>query len=178
MQNSTKSTTHFSPGKEKIQLQTTGKGESIFIETPILATKAEKEINEKHAIQIINAKGESGLIIDDEIYVADMLSKFLNREGYVIDKVTDGKIGLEKLYSTHYDFILCDIKMPGMDGMTLYRKLLERKYSNLDKIIFITGDTINEDIQDFFKIVKNQILSKPFDLEEAKKTIQQLLTQA
>jgi two-component system NtrC family sensor kinase len=90
------------------------------------------------------------------------------------EKVSDGKLALKKLDGASYDFILCDIKMPGMDGMTFYQKLKEGNSSYLSKIIFTTGDMVNPDTQEFLKSIKNPVLSKPFNLENIQKSIQQL----
>lgn len=91
------------------------------------------------------------------------------------EKANDGKWALEKLAGAPYDFILCDIKIPGMDGMTLYQELKEGKSPNLDKMIFITGDVISAEIQEFLKSVKKPFLSKPLDLKDVKETIQLVL---
>jgi CheY-like chemotaxis protein len=153
-----------------------GKGTSYFIELPISTTKFEKDVKEKPIAQSVNEKEEKGLLIDDEAHIIDLLSKFLAMEGYPTEKVTDGRLALEKLGRNSYDFILCDIKIPEIDGMTLYQELKERKSPNLDKIIFITGDAISTDIQAFLKSAQRPYLSKPFELMDVKKTIQQLIT--
>ena len=153
-----------------------GKGTSYFIELSISTTKFEKDVKEKPIAQSVNEKEEKGLLIDDEAHIIDLLSKFLAMEGYPTEKVTDGRLALEKLGRNSYYFILCDIKIPEIDGMTLYQELKERKSPNLDKIIFITGDAISTDIQAFLKSAQRPYLSKPFELMDVKKTIQQLIT--
>ena len=57
------------------------------------------------------------LIIDDEENMRHMLTALLKRFGYVIETASDGYEGLQKVRETPYDFILCDLKMPGMGGM-------------------------------------------------------------
>jgi len=118
-----------------------------------------------------------GLLIDDEIPLVDLLSKFLDAAGYLTEKVTDGRLALKRLDQALYDFIICDIRIPGVDGITLYRELKERKSPNLEKIIFITGDAISSNIQEFLESAKRPFLSKPFDLQDIKKTIQQLMNE-
>jgi two-component system response regulator AtoC len=61
------------------------------------------------------------LVIDDEANMGHMLSAVLKKAGYSVDSVLDGNAGLEKISREHYDFILCDIKMPVMDGMEFLR---------------------------------------------------------
>jgi len=151
-----------------------GNGASFFIELPILTGEVAKGVKENPPIQIFNVRGRKGLIIDDEVRIIDMLSKYFEAEGCMTEKVSDGELALKKLDKASYDFILCDIKMPGMDGMTFYQKLKEGNSSYLSKIIFTTGDTVNPDTQEFLKSIKNPVLSKPFNLENIQKSIQQL----
>ncbi len=151
-----------------------GNGASFFIELPILTGEVAKGVKENPPMQIFNVRGKKGLIIDDEVRIIDMLSKYLEAEGCMTEKVSDGKLALKKLDGASYDFILCDIKMPGMDGMTFYQKLKEGNSSYLSKIIFTTGDMVNPDTQEFLKSIKNPVLSKPFNLENIQKSIQQL----
>ncbi len=58
------------------------------------------------------------LIIDDEENMRHMLSVMLTRQGYRVDPAADGEQGLNCLMTTVYDYILCDIRMPEMDGKT------------------------------------------------------------
>jgi two-component system response regulator AtoC len=57
------------------------------------------------------------LIVDDEANMRHMLSMLLSRSGYTVDSAVDGRDALAKTAQQHYDVVLCDIKMPGMDGM-------------------------------------------------------------
>ncbi len=61
------------------------------------------------------------LIIDDEENMRHMLAVLLAKLGYRVDSAPDGRAGLEMVRGTRYDFILCDLKMPRMDGMAFLR---------------------------------------------------------
>jgi len=62
------------------------------------------------------------LVIDDEANMCHMLSAVLKRAGYSVDTAADGQAGLQQIGREHYDFILCDIKMPKMDGMSFLKR--------------------------------------------------------
>lgn len=65
-----------------------------------------------------NSDGKTSiLIIDDEENMRHMLAKMLSMDGYEVETAADGQEGLDKLEQSDFDFILCDIKMPKMDGM-------------------------------------------------------------
>ncbi len=119
--------------------------------------------------------GKKGLLVDDDSQMIDILSKYFSTEGCHTEKASDGKLALEKMNKTLFDFILCDIKMPGMDGITLYQQLKGTGSPYLDKIIFITGDTVNHETQEFLKSIKNPLLGKPFGLDDVKETIRRLM---
>jgi two-component system nitrogen regulation response regulator NtrX len=65
------------------------------------------------------------LIIDDEKAIRNTLKEILEYEGYQIDEAGDGTAGLEKMKNEDYDVVLCDIKMPKMDGMEVLTKAAE-----------------------------------------------------
>ena len=64
------------------------------------------------------------LIIDDEENMRHMLSVMLARQGYRVGLAADGEAGLGQLMDNVYDFILCDIRMPQMDGKTFLVRAL------------------------------------------------------
>ena len=74
----------------------------------------------------IDPAGKKVLVIDDEANMGHMLSAVLKKAGYSVDAALDGKDGLNKICREHYDFILCDIKMPVMDGMEFLRAAGDR----------------------------------------------------
>jgi len=104
------------------------------------------------------------LIIDDEENMRHMLGALLGPHGYAIDYADNGRVALEKLHTTTYDFVLCDVKMPDMDGMTFLqtaRDLLESTtvimmsaYGTLDMAI----EAMKQGAYDF--------ISKPFKTDE------------
>lgn len=77
------------------------------------------------------------LIIDDEEAIRSALADMLEYEGYDIDTASDGKEGLDKIIANDYDVILCDIKMPKMDGLELLEAALEIKPES--QFIMISG---------------------------------------
>ena len=69
------------------------------------------------------------LIVDDEKVIRETLIEILEYEKYTVEQAADGKEGLEMIQSNEYDAVLCDIKMPRMDGMQLLDKVLEEGIS-------------------------------------------------
>ena len=61
----------------------------------------------------------------------------------------------------HYDVILSDIRMPGMDGPGLYRALSASKPEQIDVLAFITGDTLTPKVREFLEASERPYLEKP-----------------
>src|SRR5690349_24807383 len=62
------------------------------------------------------------LIIDDERAIRKTLAEILSFEGYKLDEAADGEEGLKKFKEKNYDLVLCDIKMPKLDGIEFLQK--------------------------------------------------------
>lgn len=109
------------------------------------------------------------LIIDDEKAIRKTLSEILSFEGYKIDEATDGEEGLKKFRENKYDLVLCDIKMPKMDGIEFLQKAGE---VNADvPIIIISGHGNIETAVEAVKKGAFDYISKPPDLNRMLITI-------
>ena len=102
------------------------------------------------------------LIIDDERAIRKTLSEILSFEGYKIDEAQDGEEGLNLYRQKTYDVVLCDIKMPKIDGMEFLQKAME---SNPDvPIIMISGHGTIETAVEAVKKGAYDFIQKPPDL--------------
>ncbi|MBN8675180.1 MAG: sigma-54-dependent Fis family transcriptional regulator [Chitinophagales bacterium] len=109
------------------------------------------------------------LIIDDEKAIRKTLTEILSFEGYKIDEAADGEEGLKKFKEKAYDVVLCDIKMPKLDGIEFLQKAGE---SNPDvPIIMISGHGNIETAVEAVKKGAYDYISKPPDLNRLLITI-------
>jgi len=109
------------------------------------------------------------LIIDDEKSIRKTLSEILSFEGYKIEEASDGEEGLKKFKDKNYDVVLCDIKMPKIDGIEFLQKAGE---SNPDiPIIMISGHGNIETAVEAVKTGAYDYISKPPDLNRLLITI-------
>ena len=109
------------------------------------------------------------LIIDDEKAIRKTLIEILSFEGYKIDEAMDGEEGLKKFREKNYDVVLCDIKMPKLDGIEFLQKAGE---SNPDiPIIMISGHGNIETAVEAVKKGAYDYLAKPPDLNRLLITI-------
>src|SRR5438045_1832549 len=109
------------------------------------------------------------LIIDDEKAIRKTLSEILSYEGYKIDEAGDGEEGLKKFREKSYDVVLCDIKMPKLDGIEFLDKSRE---TNPDiPVIMISGHGTIETAVEAVKKGAYDYISKPPDLNRLLITI-------
>jgi two-component system nitrogen regulation response regulator NtrX len=109
------------------------------------------------------------LIIDDEKAIRKTLTEILSFEGYKIEEASDGEEGLKKFKDKTYDVVLCDIKMPKLDGIEFLQKASE---SNGDvPIIMISGHGNIETAVEAVKKGAYDYISKPPDLNRLLITI-------
>lgn len=109
------------------------------------------------------------LIIDDEKAIRKALTEILSAEGYKTEEAGDGEEGLKKFKEKSYDVVLCDIKMPKLDGIEFLQKATE---SNSDvPVIMISGHGNIETAVDAVKKGAFDYISKPPDLNRMLITI-------
>jgi two-component system NtrC family sensor kinase len=121
------------------------------------------------------APGKAILIIDDELGVQKALRRVLQRSGHDVTTANNGHEGLAAIEERSYEVILCDMRMPDLDGPGFYRELEHRHPRLLSRIIFLTGDTLSPEAQAFFAQVDCPRLLKPFNAQKIRQAIQQAL---
>ncbi len=109
------------------------------------------------------------LVIDDERSIRNTLKEILSFEGYAIDVAEQGSLGLEMVKSTDYDIILCDIKMPEMDGIEVLEKILELKPETT--VVMISGHGNIDTAVEAIKKGAFDFIVKPLDLNRLLITI-------
>lgn len=157
---------------------TLNKGTTFIIGLPI-ATAEQAIIKEKPSKE----KGrrprrkltQNILVVEDEPSIRAVLTRTLSDEGYHVQAVSDGKVALAKMAKNVYDLFLVDLKMPGMSGRELY-KTVKKKYPDVaKKVVFITGDVMTADTQNFLASTGRPYLIKPFDFKDITNVIEQVL---
>jgi len=110
------------------------------------------------------------LIVDDEAVVRDSLGDWFRDEGYEVDTAESAKIALEKLAHATWDIFLLDIRMPGIDGLELQRKLKEAQPDAT--VIIMTAYASVESAVEAMKQGAYDYVIKPFNPDDLEHTIQ------
>jgi DNA-binding NtrC family response regulator len=109
------------------------------------------------------------LIIDDERPIRNTLKEILEYEKFKVDEAEDGQDGLEKIKVGKYDLIMCDIKMPKMDGIEVLEKAVDLGVDT--PIVMISGHGTIETAVEALKKGAYDFISKPLDLNRLLVTV-------
>ena len=111
------------------------------------------------------------LVVDDELAIIDILFQVLKADGHRVDTALNGAVALRKIQREQYDLIITDLKMPGMSGQDLYKRVREIDGDLSRRIIFSTGDVVSTDTHDFLTDSGNSYLQKPFELDAIRRIV-------
>ena len=100
------------------------------------------------------------LVVDDEASIRDLLSKTLALAEYDVDVAPDGRAALERMRLYPYDLLIADLKMPGMDGLTVIREA--KRYKADLPVIIITGFSTESSAIEAVNLGVAGYLTKPF----------------
>ncbi|MHB8523364.1 MAG: hybrid sensor histidine kinase/response regulator [Limisphaerales bacterium] len=117
------------------------------------------------------------LVLDDEKALAEMLGEMLTLLGHTPTVCNTATDALQLLDRQEFDLILSDIRMPGIDGQQFYKLATEKRMDWAQRIIFLTGDVVNEETQSFLRSVGNPYIPKPFHLAAVEEAVANALRQ-
>src|SRR5262245_28764294 len=104
------------------------------------------------------------LVVDDESSIRDLLSKTLALAEYEVDTAADGRAALERLRLYPYDLLIADLKMPGLDGLSVIREA-KRLKSSLS-VIIVTGYSTETAAIEAVNLGVTGYLTKPFRIPQ------------
>lgn len=104
------------------------------------------------------------LVVEDEQAIAEGLALNLGRKGWAVDLAADGESALERLAGRRYDLVLLDVRLPGIDGFEVCRRL--RAGGDLTPVLILTARGQPDDVVYGLKVGADDYVTKPFDLAE------------
>jgi CheY-like chemotaxis protein len=164
-----------------------GRGATLTVELPALAVSGFDFADAAPAIQLRaapvaplqvlrrTAAKEHILIVEDEPTVAELIADVMAEAGHRVDTLLDSREALGRLEEKTYSLVICDLKMPYVDGPGLYRALVRRENPMQHRVLFVTGDTLGPRTLEFLKSSGLPYLAKPFLVEELKEAVSQAL---
>lgn len=114
------------------------------------------------------------LVVEDNRDILANLADFLTLKGYEVDCAQDGLTGLHLAATQHFDLLVLDVMLPGMDGFTLCQRLREGERRQTPVIMLTARDTLDDRLQGF-RTGADDYLTKPFALSELAARIEAVL---
>ena len=137
----------------------------------------DRGVDDQSLLPAPSVSSRSVLVVDDEESIRLLLHDILRLDDHAVRIARSGLEAFDLVRAEHFDVIITDMKMPGMDGATFYREVRLRDPFLARRIIFITGDTVSPDTRAFLQRVSNPVLSKPFKIGPLRDAIETVLHQ-
>jgi two-component system NtrC family sensor kinase len=122
-----------------------------------------------------SVQGASVLLVEDERALATVVAEALTEAGLRVEHAGDGEEALARVRQHRYDVVICDLKMPRVDGMMLYRAIAAATPTLARRVIFVTGDVAGADAERFLEESGCRWLTKPFRLGDLLRNVREAL---
>lgn len=142
-----------------------GTGSTFTMELPMKAVEPVPPVVKKRPTGV-SLKGKSIMVIDDEVTITELIDELLTRHGANVDFFNSGAEAFDQLCVKSYDAIVCDQRMPGVNGQNLYRMVESLNPEMARRFLFVTGDVLNDRTKQFFAQTGTRYLRKPFRLDD------------
>jgi len=170
-------------GGEVYVESTKGEGATFVVELPVAAAAGESAEPQpagaapKEAEVAISPmpSGYRVLVVEDEPTVAQLIADVLGEEGHRVEAVLDSQEGLDRVARHNYELVICDLRMPGVDGRAFHQALVRSANPAQHRMLFVTGDTLAPRTLEFLEKHELPYLAKPFLVEELKVVVNRVL---
>ncbi len=153
-----------------------GQGATFVVELPVVtATPQSPRVESPVRPECRVLPGRRVLVVEDEPTIAQLIVDVLTEQGHQVEAVLDSREGLHRVSQQDYDLVICDLRMPRLDGHAFYEALVRSGSPVRNRLFFITGDTLAPRTIEFLKTHRIPYLAKPFLVEELTLAVHRLL---
>ena len=158
----------------RIRLESRPKsGASFYVELPVTGVTRPSQAPTPRSPLVNETAGGSVLIVEDETALATAVTDALVDAGYLVTRAANGEEALEQVRTQAFDLVICDLKMPRLDGQAFYAQLSEAAPALARRIIFVTGDVAGTEAEKFLEGTGCKWLPKPFRLADLLKAVRE-----
>ena len=112
------------------------------------------------------------LVVDDEQAITSFLSRYLGARGHAVLTAHNGTEALGVARQGHFDVVICDLRMPGMDGVQVLRALRELPDGDQTRAILSTGAALSDATRAAIDELAVEVVPKPYDVEQLRRAIE------
>jgi signal transduction histidine kinase len=143
-----------------------GRGASFFLELPVSGAHVRlPEPSRAESLPDV-PRGSRALVVEDEQALNEAVAAALSDDGFQVDRAADGEEALARLGERSYDVVICDLRMPKLDGMMFFREVAATRPQMTRRIIFVTGDVAGTEAERFLTESGCRWIPKPFRLRD------------
>jgi signal transduction histidine kinase len=150
-------------------------GASFTVDLPVNSVDTLSKARRPSSSNGEMSSGRCVLLVEDERPLALAVSEALIDAGLRVDHAGDGEEALARVRQNTYDLVICDLKMPRVDGMALYRAIAAASPVLARRVIFVTGDVAGAEAERFLEESGCRWLAKPFRLGELLRSVREAL---
>ncbi|PYP43702.1 MAG: hybrid sensor histidine kinase/response regulator, partial [Gemmatimonadetes bacterium] len=140
----------------------TQSGARFVIELPIVAPRPTGEFQSTPSSQPV-ADRLHVLVVDDEASVRVALQRYLSGRGHEVETTASGREALARMREDAFDAVIIDMRMPDVSGEQLYGELKARDPSYAERVIFTTGQLVDDTVRTFLASTGRPCVPKPFE---------------
>jgi two-component system NtrC family sensor kinase len=156
-----------------------GEGACFVIRLPVTSdTVCQEETDGRAAQPKPTQAAPMVLVVDDEPEIGQMLAEMLRKLGYRSDVKVSGEAAQAAVRERDYDAVLCDLRLPGLDGPAFYDWMTIHRPTLCARTAFITADTLSPSSHRFLTRAGRPVLEKPFLPTDLRQLLAQLLSDA
>jgi PAS domain S-box-containing protein len=162
----------------RIRLESrTHHGTSFYVELPVSGVRLPPSATARGRLEPTATRPASGsiLVVEDEAALAAAVIDALRDAGFTVDYAADGEQALLKIAEQAFDAVVCDLRMPRLDGKAFYRALATAAPALVKRVIFVTGDVAGTKAEEFLEESGCRWLAKPFRLADLLRTVRETL---
>ena len=138
-------------------------GARFLVELPVSQPRASGEHAAMPHVQPMGNDTLRVLVVDDEASVRVSLQRYLAGKGHQVETTASGEDALVRLQGSKYDAVILDMRMPDLSGEQIYERLRSNDPSHAERVIFTTGDLVNEQMRRFLDGTGRPCVPKPFE---------------
>ena len=158
----------------RITVKSGPSGASFYVELPVGSSSLKPASRTVERPSQVGAGG-SVLVVEDEAALGAAVSEALVDAGFSVSLASDGIEALERVKERPFDLIVCDLKMPRLDGTAFYRQLEADHAALARRVLFVTGDVAGTEAERFLEETGCRWLPKPFRLKDLLRVASEML---
>jgi PAS domain S-box-containing protein len=159
----------------RIRVESLPRGASFIVELPVSGMETPSKPPRSPSPSMEAVRGAAVLLVEDERALAAAVGEALTDAGLNVDHAGDGEEALARVRQKTYDVVICDLKMPRVNGMMLYRAMAAATPALARRVIFVTGDVAGTDAERFLEESGCRWLAKPFRLGDLLRAVREAL---